>query len=188
MQDPTKYLAKMLKTLRKEHGLSLDGAATKTGISKAMLGQIERGESSPTTATLWKIATGFNTSISSLTEPIPEGAEETLIRDADEVRQLARGDGTMVAPLFPYEQRFGFEYMELTFLAGFERLSEAHEPGVVEYITVISGSMEVFVDDIWHDLQPGKSIRFRGDKPHGYRNKTDEDTVTLSVIHYPRRP
>ena len=187
MQDPTKYLAKMLKSLRKERGLSLDATAKETGISKAMLGQIEREESSPTTATLWKIATGFNVSISSLIEPVPEGAKETLIRDANEVRQLARADGTMVAPLFPFERRFGFEYMEIIFLAGFERYSDPHEPGVVEYISVLEGHMDIFADDIWHPLKSGQSIRFRGDKPHGYRNLSNENAVTLSVIHYPHR-
>ena len=55
-----------LKQLRGDMGLSLDKAATLTGVSKAMLGQIERQESSPTIATLWQIATGLNASFSSL--------------------------------------------------------------------------------------------------------------------------
>ena len=41
-----------LKAVRTRAGLSLSQAAELTGISKAMLGQIERGESSPTIATI----------------------------------------------------------------------------------------------------------------------------------------
>ena len=41
-----------LRRLRNSLGLSLDEASKLTGVSKAMLGQIERGESSPTISTL----------------------------------------------------------------------------------------------------------------------------------------
>lgn len=69
MQEMNQHLAQRLKGLRSELGWSLDVAARETGVSKAMLGQIERGESSPTVATLWKIATGFRVSFSSFIEP-----------------------------------------------------------------------------------------------------------------------
>lgn len=48
-----------LRDLRGEREWSLDRTAGVCGVSKAMLGQIERGESSPTITTLWKIASGF---------------------------------------------------------------------------------------------------------------------------------
>ena len=47
------HIAQHLKALRKAQGLSLDSVAKLTGVSKAMLGQIERQESSPTISTLW---------------------------------------------------------------------------------------------------------------------------------------
>lgn len=187
MQDLKDHLCATLKKLRKERGWSLDATAAATGVSKAMLGQIERGESSPTTAVLWKLATGFQVSVSSLMEPLPEIAADTVIRDANEIRYVPGDKGMAVAPLFPFEPRFGFDLMELTFLPGYERLSEPHEPGVIEHITLISGDMEILTDDIWHSLEKGQTIRFRGDRPHGYRNQGDEKAVTLSVIHYPHR-
>ena len=45
-----------LKRLRREKELTLDALAEMTGVSKSMLGQIERGESAPSVATLWKIS------------------------------------------------------------------------------------------------------------------------------------
>lgn len=187
MQDPNDHLPRTLKSIRKDRGWSLDAAAEATGVSKAMLGQIERGESSPTMATLWKLATGFEVSVSSLIEPLPAGADKTLVRSADALRQNPGEKGMAVAPLFPFEARFGFEYMELTFLPGYERISEPHESGVVEYITVLSGEMEIYTDAAWQALGPGHSIRFRGDAPHGYRNPGSEDAVVLTIIHYPHR-
>lgn len=70
MKDTYHHIALTLKKLRQERGWSLDKAAEKTGVSKAMLGQIERQESSPTIATLWKIASGFQTSFSSFLEEL----------------------------------------------------------------------------------------------------------------------
>ncbi|MDY5211800.1 helix-turn-helix domain-containing protein [Intestinibacter sp.] len=55
-----------LKRLRKSLGLSLDEASKLTGVSKAMLGQIEREESSPTISTLWRISSGLKINFISL--------------------------------------------------------------------------------------------------------------------------
>ena len=63
------HLAATLKTLRQQRAWSVSRLAEETGVSKAMLGQIERNESSPTVATLWKIATGLNVPISAFLVP-----------------------------------------------------------------------------------------------------------------------
>ena len=47
-------IGRELKSLRQSRGLTLDELAALTGVSKPMLGQIERGQSSPTINTLWK--------------------------------------------------------------------------------------------------------------------------------------
>ena len=121
----------MLRALRTGRAWSLDRAAQETGVSKAMLGQIERGESSPTIATLWKIASGFNTSLSSLIEPMPDVTPGGVVsRNADALRNQPAPDGMLIASLFPFDPRFGFELFELTLLPGYERRSDAHEPGV----------------------------------------------------------
>lgn len=187
MTDPKDHVAGMLKTLRKDRKWSLDATARHTGVSKAMLGQIERGESYPTTATLWKIATGFVVSISSLIEAVPEDATETLLRTSENLRQNRSADGLAVAPLFPFEPSLGFEYMELSFRPGYERFSDPHEPGVIEFLTVIAGKLDILADEEWHELGSGQTLRFRGDLPHAYRNKGDKTAVVMTIIHYPRR-
>ncbi|MFM5049990.1 helix-turn-helix domain-containing protein [Aeromonas veronii] len=185
MQEMSQHLAALLKGLRSERGWSLDAAARETGVSKAMLGQIERGESSPTVATLWKIATGFRVSFSSFIEPTPAAQAEVLYRTADAIRQQPAGEGMQVAPLFPYENRFGFELLELTLLPGYQRESEPHEPGVTEHVIVISGMMEVLVEGEWRSLVQGEAVRFAADRPHGYRNLGIAPAIFHNLIHYP---
>jgi XRE family transcriptional regulator, regulator of sulfur utilization len=185
MQEPNSHLAQTLKSLRKQSGWSLDQAARNTGVSKAMLGQIERGESSPTLATLWKIAGGFHISMSHFLAPPEPGSGDTLIRSADAVRQQPASDRMLIAPLFPYDPRLGFELLELTLLPGYVRESDAHEPGVTEHVMVIRGAMDLLVDGAWMALNEGSAVRFAADRPHGYRNLSGEPAVFHNLIHYP---
>jgi len=183
--EPNRHLATALRALRGERGWSLDRTAQETGVSKAMLGQIERGESSPTIATLWKIASGFQTSLSGLIEPTPPATAGGFVhRTVDALRNQPGPDGMLVAPLFPYEPRFGFELFELTLLPGYERLSEAHEAGVTEHVIVLRGRMEVFVEGQWIELDEGHAVRFAADRPHGYRNRQGTPAVFHNLIHY----
>lgn len=184
-QQAEQNLGQNLRQLRKERGWSLDRAASETGVSKAMLGQIERGESSPTLATLWKLAGGFQRSMSSLIEPATGQAGK--VRSASQLRQQPTQDQMLVAPLFPFDPQFGFELFELTLLPGYQRESEPHEPGVTEHVMVIEGSLEVLLEERWRPLQQGEAIRFAADRPHGYRNLNDKPAVFHNLIHYPVR-
>ena len=185
IQEPNRQIANALRLLRSGRGWSLDRTAQETGVSKAMLGQIERCESSPTIATLWKIASGFQTSLSSLIEPAPVGSPDGVIRRSVEaLRKQPAPDGMLVAVLFPYAPPFGFELFELTLLPGYERLSEAHEPGVTEHVIVLRGPMEVLVEGEWIELGEGEAVRFAADRPHGYRNRRETPAVFHNLIHY----
>lgn len=178
------HLADTLRRLRAERGWSLDRAATETGVSKAMLGQIERAESSPTVATLWRIATGFHTPLSAFIDA-PSPHEAPVLRSARALRDRPASDPMWVAPLFPYDARFGFELLELTLAPHYERLSEPHLAGVVEHVTVIRGSLDVLIDGTWHTLAEGDAIRFAADQPHGYRNPGDTPALCHNLICYP---
>lgn len=181
--SPAAHLAATLQRLRAARGWSLDRAAAETGVSKAMLGQIERAESSPTVATLWRIASGFRTPLSAFIEP-PVQDEKPVFRAAAALRERPASDAMWVAPLFPYDPRFGFELLELTLAPGYERRSEPHLAGVVEHVTVVRGSMQVLVDGRWRTLKEGEALRFPADRPHGYRNRGDEPAVCHNLICY----
>lgn len=184
MKEPGQYLAQVLKQRRQAKGWSLDQAARSTGVSKAMLGQIERGESSPTVATLWKIATGFNAALSDFLEP-PDLQHSAEVRQADELRYQPAVDQMLVATIFPYDAALGFEMFELTLMPGYTRSSEPHAQGVMEHVVLLSGEMELLIDGQWKLLLEGDAIRFAADRPHGYRNLGTEPAVFHNLIHYP---
>ena len=57
MEQVSLKIGERLKEIRNTRQLTLDDVAELTGVSKPMLGQIERGQSSPTINILWKIST-----------------------------------------------------------------------------------------------------------------------------------
>lgn len=175
-----------LKELRREKGWSLDKAAEKTGVSKAMLGQIEREESSPTIATLWKIASGFDTSFSSFIEDIHAGFNQPIHRGG-QTQQLHPADEKIrVMPLFPFDEQFNFEIFILELLPTCEHLSPPHQPGVIEHVIVTEGTMEVLANGTWQLLNKGEGLRFDANQPHGYRNLSSNIAIIHDIIHYSR--
>ena len=187
MDNIYKHIAATLKELRQQRGWSLDKAALATGVSKAMLGQIEREESSPTIATLWKIATGFEVSFSSFIEEIHSVSNEAVHRSG-QVQTIHPEDKKIrVLPLFPFDPQLNFELFVIELLPGCEHLSPPHKKGVIEHVVVIEGSMEVFVDNVWRALSKGEGLRFNANQSHGYRNLRSEPATIHDMIHYPEK-
>ncbi|WP_299495583.1 XRE family transcriptional regulator [uncultured Shewanella sp.] len=192
MMNPNQDLARMLKFYRQQKSWSLDKTAHETGVSKAMLGQIERGESSPTVAKLWKIATGMQLSLSQLLEPdhaqnntLTPRNQKPTIRQAAALRQQQTVDDMLVSTLFPYDPQLKFEVFEITLLPGFEKHAQAHAKGVIEHALMINGQMDLLIEDTWQVLINGDSIRFNADQLHGYRNSTKDVAIFHNIIYYP---
>ncbi|GGX74854.1 helix-turn-helix domain-containing protein [Saccharospirillum salsuginis] len=181
MTDMANRLAGGIKALRRQRGWSLDRAAGETGVSKAMLGQIERAESSPTLNTLWKIARGYEIPFSEFLVPLTE-------EDAESDSALApAGADLKVRPLVPYDGAMRAELLELTLDPGSVRESEAHEAGVVEHVILVRGRMSVLDEGAWRPLTAGGVHRFAADRPHGYRNDSGtESAVFHNLIFYPQ--
>ena len=171
------HLAATLKTLRQQRGWSLSRLAEETGVSKAMLGQIERNESSPTVATLWKIASGLNVPFSAFIVPDASAAPSAF-----DPQQQAM----VVKPLFPWDDTLKFDHFSITLAPGALSESTPHEAGVVEHVVVISGELEMCIDGHWRTIVADSGVRFAGDKPHAYRNSSSQTVHFHSLIHYPR--
>ncbi|MBS0288596.1 MAG: helix-turn-helix transcriptional regulator [Proteobacteria bacterium] len=187
MKDINNHISRTLKSLRQTRHWSLDKAAEKTGVSKAMLGQIERGESSPTIATLWKIASGFQTSFSSFIEEIHPHINEPIHRSGTAHQFHPNDNKIRVMPLFPFDKQLNFELFVIELLPGCEHLSLPHEVGTIEHVIVIQGKIEIFANKLWHALSKGEGFRFKANQPHGYRNLTKRTACIHDIIHYPKK-
>ncbi len=184
MKNLLKKISKTLKDLRSHRSWSLDAASEKTGVSKAMLGQIERGESSPTISTLWKIAKGFDVSFSSLTENL-ESSKYKFLRSKKVSTKNYQGDKKIkLSTIFPYNKESGFEVFAITLLPTCHHKSAPHRKGIIEYVIVASGEIEILINDKWHSIKESEGIRFAADKPHGYRNVSKKIAIFHNIICY----
>ncbi|RAV21899.1 helix-turn-helix domain-containing protein [Paenibacillus contaminans] len=178
-----KKIGKNLQAIRKTRALSLDQVAELTGVSKAMLGQIERGDSNPTISVLWKIVNGLRISFTSLIE---NDTAKVLIVRRDDLTPLLEEEGAYrVFPFFPYNQQKHFEIYTVEMDAGCSHTSEAHNEGVEEYILVIEGELDVKFEQESHRVKAGSGIHFTADLPHMYINSAETVTKYYTLIYYP---
>jgi len=178
VSDPTPHIAATLKTLRQARGWSLTRAAGATGVSKAMLGQIERGESSPTVATLWKIATGFEVPLSAfLVEAAAPPVEPRAV--------FSDSAGMHVRVLIPFEPRWRLEMFAIDLEPGACSESSPHGPGVVEHVIVIEGALEVAEAGRWQSAQAGDVVRLDAAQAHAYRNPHATRARFHNLVNYP---
>jgi XRE family transcriptional regulator, regulator of sulfur utilization len=182
MENIHKNIGENLRNIRRSRGLSLDMAAEATGVSKAMLGQIERGESNPTVTTLWKIASGLQISFSSL---MAEKSSEVSFADTNQISPISENEGKYkVFPLFPFDPRKKFEMFIVEIAPGWKQISDKHNEGVEEYITIMTGEIEVIIGDRPYRITEGSALRFTADQKHSYRNTGDEPAKCQVVMYY----
>jgi transcriptional regulator with XRE-family HTH domain len=172
-----------LRRLRVKRGLSLEKLSQKSGVSRAMLGQIELGQSAPTINVLWKIARALDVTFSSLMRARTTGGT-TLVRAA-EAKILTSQDGTFKSrALFPFDGPRRTEFYELRLAPHGEEVADAHAPGTVENLVVNSGALELVVGSESQRLEAGDAIVFEADVPHVYRNPTGREAVMYLVMTY----
>lgn len=183
--DLNDIIAQNLKNLRAQKQLSLGEVSDKTGVSKSMLGQIERGESSPTISTLWKIATGLGVSFTSLIEYHEQGTQ--LVREADMNPLLADEGRFKLYPVIRASDGRPFEILDLELDAGAYSASRPHAAGTVEFVLVYKGSMDFLLGEggaQHYTVKEGEVLHYRADQPHVYSNPNTETARAAMVIQY----
>lgn len=184
MNDLNLIIASNLKRIREDKKLSLEKVANITGVSKSMLGQIERGESNPTINTIWRIANGLKISFTSLVNS-PQ-VEPTIVHKSD-LEPLIEDNGKYrVFPVFPYEDGRRFEIYIIEIEKGGYFSSDTHGERTQEFITIVDGELTVLTNNKEYTVNKGDSITFRADKPHAYHNSGSGLTRLSMVIYYPR--
>ena len=181
--DLAPVVGRNLKKLRSKQGLSLEKLAQASGVSRAMLGQMELGQSAPTINVLWKTATALGVPFSALI-----GAEErtgpTVLR-SEQVKVLSSHDGKFRSrALFPFGEPRRVEFYELRLAARSEERADAHAPGTVENLVLTAGAVEIEVAGRTEALRSGDAIVFDAGSPHVYRNTGAAEAVMYLVMTY----
>ncbi len=183
MEQVSLKIGERMKEIRNTRQLTLDDVAELTGVSKPMLGQIERGQSSPTINILWKISTGLKIPLSFFCKQ--EEAEYT-VAGLDRENVITEENGGMRAyPLFPFDPMRNVEVFYIEFDAGVRHESLPHVVGVEEYVFMVHGTLKMLIGRNEVTLQEKQSIRFGADISRVYHNVSDKACTAYNVIFYP---
>ncbi len=110
--DLPAILGRNLRRLRTRQGHSLERLAKVSGVSRAMLSQIENGKSTPTIGLLWKIATALGLPFATLLDS--QQVRGTIVLRRDKAKILGSSDGKFTSrALFPFDGERKVEFYEL---------------------------------------------------------------------------
>ena len=132
--DITAMIAANTRRIREQKKLTLEAAASLTGVSRSMLAQIEKGEVNPTISVLWKIANGYKVSFTSLAEN--RGAPVRVVRGSELQPLLEDAGRYQNYPIFPFDEGKLFETYRIVIQPGGSLAAQPHLSGAEEYITV----------------------------------------------------
>ena len=179
MNQLDRNIAVNLKRIRKSKNMSLDMLAERTGVSKSMLGQIERGESNPTVATIAKIVEGIRVSFEDL---LYVQEEEIEIIDQTSIPAMKGEKGVYeVKSLFPYDKQRNFEVYEVEIAAGESCEDFIHTEGVYEYIMVQKGVLSLDLDGTWYEVKAEQAIKLHSMSNPVFYNKSNE-SLQLHIV------
>lgn len=176
-----------LAALRQARALSLDELSRRAGVSKSMLSQIERAQANPTVAVVWRLANALGVAIGELLGSAPALAPPTVsVLSAHATPALRSPDGLCeLRILGPIELAGQFEWYELTVRPGGALVSQAHEPGSREHLTLLGGVLEVTAGPSASRLKPGETARYVADLAHTIRNPGRRVATALLVVMHP---
>lgn len=179
--DPISLIvSENLKKFRQDRKMSLQDLADLSGVSKSMLGEIERGSSNPTVNVIWKIAVGLKVPFTALTTAIHPQVQ--LVR-ASEHKGFLSGDRYTCSTVFKYNPDTQTEFYLECFESGGRLDSEGH-PGVFETLLVISGTLTLTAAGNTYELNTGDAILFDASGEHGYVNHHNDPCQVYMILHY----
>jgi transcriptional regulator with XRE-family HTH domain len=182
-KDLTPVVGANLRRLRGNRGFSLERLSQLSGVSRAMLGQIELGQSAPTINVLWKISAALGVPFSALLTA--RGTPGPHVLRAEEAKHLTSHDGSFSSrALFPFDEPRRVEFYELRLAPGGMERAGAHSPGTIENLVVAKGTVEIEVAGRKESLGAGDAIVFEADVPHVYRSRDAAETVMYLVMTY----
>ena len=159
-----------VRDLRKERGLTLEELAEVSGVSRAMISKLERGEKNPTLVIAARLAEGLGVSLSRLAG-VEERREVVVV--PREGRTVLRDPETgferqSLSPTYPGR---GVEFLRNVVPEGSTSGDfPPHRKGVGEHIVVEKGDLEAILDGERYQLGDGDALYFAADVPHRFNN------------------
>ncbi|KAB1074676.1 helix-turn-helix domain-containing protein [Methylobacterium planeticum] len=175
-------LGKTIQRLRKAYNLSLSELAEQSGVAKSIISQIERNETNPTLATIWRLSQALDVSIERV---LATGDEEPFIEKSSRADTpiLVSEDGKVRLAIIGWIKTVEWlQWYEVSADPGGVLDSDPHQRGSVESLSVSEGVFEVDVAGVVQRARAGETLRYRCDRPHAVRCVSEGPARAIMVV------
>jgi len=168
-----------IRAIREELGLSLREVSARAGLSVNAISRIERGDNSPTVASLHMIAEALGVSI---TEFFVKQAEQTVIYLQPADRSASEYVTMQIESLGSGLRNQQLEPFMITVLPGHAVDTKPITHAGQEFVYCLEGKLYYRVGDEAFNLEPGCSLLFDAGQPHYFWNNSSEVARLIFVF------
>jgi transcriptional regulator with XRE-family HTH domain len=179
-------IGQRLREIRQRQHLTLSEVEARSGVSKSMLSQIERGKVNPTFARVWHLTRSLGVGVGELLGEVSSHFEK--VRQLQHLKvfstpSITSSDGLCTTRILnPIRFALPFEWYEMRLEPNGSLRANAHGNGSWEHMTTISGRVIVEIGEDEVILEEGDTVRYSAEQPHGVRNGHDGQSIVILVV------
>jgi transcriptional regulator with XRE-family HTH domain len=174
-------LASAVRGFRAAKSWTLDELAARSGVSRRLIVQIEKGEANPSIGSLLRLGEALEVTLTELIAPDPTKRFGT--RGPSQQSELwqgpAGGSGTLEVSRGP------LELWSWRLEPGESHESEAHQSGALELVRVEKGTLTLEFDAEILSVRAGHAAWFEASQRHAYRNAAKKPVTFTLVVFDP---
>ncbi|NLA27975.1 MAG: cupin domain-containing protein [Firmicutes bacterium] len=169
-----------LKRIRLQKGLTLRELSSSTDLSIGFLSNLERDINNPTISSLSKVCQALGTNLVDFLQN-PKQKQGLIVRKHERERYFYSKSSGITYELVSVDDKM-LRAVCITIEPGgdYGKVPTGHEGE--EFGLVLSGTLEITVEDETFTLNEGDSIYIDANVPHKYRNAGKSECVTLWVV------
>ena len=172
-----------IRELRAQRKLTQQQLSNLAEIPRATLATIEKDESNPSLAAVYKIAVALDCTIDELIETQHNRIE--VVRK-DKMVQSHSADGVYCATTLSPTNSGSFSQQRFTLKGHSIYQGKPHPPGSEEYLHILEGEVILEVAGNKAHLKAGDSAYFRGNINHSYSNPADPICIGMvTILEFP---
>jgi transcriptional regulator with XRE-family HTH domain len=170
-----------LRALRRERGLTIEQVANATALTKGFISQLERDTTTPSLSSLARICDALGVRMGDIFEETAPDLVRLIRKDERRAVEW-NPNHFLLSP--PQEPRL--QAIESHIPAGTGAGDEAYSfPGDVEFVYVLTGSLELRVGEDTYTLAAGDSLTYPLREPHTWRNPSKDEAATVLWVAVP---
>lgn len=183
-------IGREIRALRQQQGITIAELSSQTGLSISMLSKIENGHTSPSLTTLQSLANALSTQITSFFRRFEEtrNAVHTKAGEGVETQRAGTRSGhqyNLLGHLGPNASGVVVEPYLITLTEKSDTFPTFQHDGI-EMLFMLEGEVEYRHGEATYLLQPGDTLFFDADSPHGPEVLVKLPAKYLSIISYPQ--